>query len=85
MGVVIGVLALVGVFVFIFFRRKRAVGHPNTGYTNTETQTLPPDMGVGTIPPEEKPPKEILELHEMDGIGVSKRRELDGGNVYGYK
>lgn len=76
-GVTLGVLALVGVFVFIIFRRKRAAG-----YRNTEAQILPAEMNGAT---ENKPPKQALEVHEMDGVGVSEPQELDGGNIYGYK
>lgn len=77
MGVTLGMLALVGVFVFIFFRRKRAAG-----YRNTEAQISPAEMNGTT---EDKPPKQALEVHEMDGVGVSEPQELDGGHVYGYK
>jgi hypothetical protein len=64
-------------FIFIFFRRRRAAG-----YTHTETEISPAEMG-GTW--DGKAPKQSLEVHEMDARGVSEVQELDGGHVPRYK
>ncbi|CRG92640.1 hypothetical protein PISL3812_09703 [Talaromyces islandicus] len=73
-GVTFGALALVGLLIFIFFRRKKA-----SGYTNPETQILPVEMGATT---EYRATRQVSEVHEMDGVGATERRELDGGNIH---
>ncbi|QKX63058.1 uncharacterized protein TRUGW13939_10226 [Talaromyces rugulosus] len=76
-GVALGVLALVGVFIFIFFRRRRAAG-----YTNTETQKSPVEIGGAW---DVKAPKQPIQVHEMDGRGVSELQEHDRGHIPRYK